>query len=166
MRVIFSDNAYNAVASESTDKVNSETGGVFLGCCENETWYIIETIAPGPRAVFQETYFEYDQQYVEYQINESAQKYQAELTLIGNWHKHPGFLHEFSSTDDVTNSEYAKLSADGAISVLVNVVPDFYVTPYHVAWPLKYTNVDYYVGDALIPERLSQLKYNSNAHQE
>ena len=161
MQVIFSNRAYNSVVSEATEKINVETGGVFLGCYENEIWYVIETIEPGPKAVFQESYFEYDQQYVEYQINKAAQKYQAELTLIGNWHKHPGSLNEFSSTDDITNSEYAKLSTDGAISILVNTDPNFYITPFHMAWQLKYTKIDYKVGDELIPQNLLQLKIDT-----
>ena len=115
MQVIFSDRAYMAVISETSEKIKTETGGVFLGCCENETWYIIETIDPGPNAVFREAYFEYDQQYVEYHINQTARKYQAELTLVGIWHKHPGSYNGFSSVDDITNAEYAKLSDNGAV---------------------------------------------------
>jgi integrative and conjugative element protein (TIGR02256 family) len=158
MQVIFSNSAYNAVVFESTDKIDTETGGVFLGCFENKTWYVIETIEPGPKAIFQEAYFEYDHKYVESQINKIAQKYHAELTLIGNWHKHLGSFNKFTSTDDSTNSEYANLSNDGAISVLVNIDPDFRMTPYHVTLPLEYTKIDYKVGDELIPERLLQLK--------
>ena len=154
MRVVFSDSAYNAVVSEATEKTNVETGGVFLGCYENETWYVIETIEPGPKAIFHEAYFEYDQKYITKKINKTAQMYQADLTLIGLWHKHPGSLVAFSQTDDKTNSEYAKLSADGAVSVLVNIDPDFRMTPYHIAWSLKYTKIEYKVGDELIPEHL------------
>ena len=152
MQVIFTNRAYNTVVSETAEKPNVETGGVFLGCYKNETWYIIETIDPGPKAVFHETHFEYDQQYVEYKINKTAQKYQAELTLIGNWHKHPGSLNEFSSTDDITNSEYAKLSVNGAVSVLINNDPNFSMTPFFISKPLKYSKIEYKVGDELIPE--------------
>ena len=162
MQIVFSNRAYNAIVSESIDKTNSETGGVFLGCYENEIWYVIETISPGPKAIFRESYFEYDQQDTERQINKIAQNYQADLTLIGVWHKHPGSLDEFSSTDGETNSAYAKLSTDGAISVLVNIDPDFRMTPYHVAWPLEYTKIDYKVGDDLIPEYLLRLKIESD----
>jgi len=154
MQVIFSNRAYNAVVSESADKARTETGGVFLGCHENGTWYIIETIAPGPKAVFKEAYFEYDQQYAEHQINKAAQKYHVKLTLIGVWHKHLGSFNKFTKTDDITNSEYAKLSDDGAVSLLINASPCFRITPYHVAWPLEYTRIEYKVGDELIPERL------------
>ena len=158
MLTIFSSRAYNAVVSESAVKDNTETGGVFLGCHENGTWYVIETIEPGPKAIFREAYFEYDQQYVEHEINKAAQKFKAELTLIGVWHKHPGSNNEFSSVDDETNTEYAKLSDNGAVSVLVNTDPDFRMTPYHVALPLEYTDIEYKVGDEFIPERLLRLK--------
>ena len=160
MQVVFSDSAFQAVVYEATEKKNVETGGIFLGCFENETWYVVETIEPGPKAIFQETYFEYDQQHAEYQINQAAQKYQAELTLIGNWHKHMGSSNVFSSTDDNTNSEYVKLSVDGAISVLANTDPDFCLTPFHVARPLKYTRIEYKVGDEFVPEHLLLQKRN------
>jgi len=158
MQIVFSDRTLNTVVSEATAKVDSETGGVFLGYYENETWYVIEAIEPGPKAVFQEAFFEYDQRYVERKINKVAQKYKAELTLIGVWHKHLGSFNEFTSTDDTTNFEFAKLSDNGAISVLVNMDPNFRMTPYHVALPLEYRKIEYNVGDELIPEYLLRLK--------
>jgi len=129
-----------------------------LGCYENDNWYVIEAIDPGPKSVFQAAYFEYDQKYTEHLINKIARIYQAKLTLIGLWHRHPGSFDEFSSTDDGTNSDYAKLSPYGAVSVLVNIDPKFRITPYHVAWPLRYTKITYKTGDELIPEHLLQLK--------
>ena len=157
MQAVFSNRAYNTVVSEATARVNSETGGVFLGYYENETWYVIEAIEPGPKAVFQEAYFEYDQRYVERKINKVAQKYQAELTLIGIWHKHLGSFNEFTTTDDTTNFEFAKLSDNGAISVLVNIDPYFRMTPFHVALPLDYRIIEFIVGDEHVPEHLLQL---------
>jgi integrative and conjugative element protein (TIGR02256 family) len=147
-----------AILSETTEKIKTETGGVFLGCYENGTWYVIEAIDPGPKSVFQVAYFEYDRKYTEHLINKIARIYQAKLTLVGLWHRHPGSLDKFSSTDDGTNSDYAKLSPNGAVSVLVNVDPKFRITPYHVAWPLRYTKISYEVGDSLIPEHLQRLK--------
>ena len=158
MEVIFSNYAFNMIVSESTTRIESETGGIFLGCYEDEIWYVIESINPGPRAVFQESYFEYDQQYVQNEINRSAQKYQAILTLIGVWHKHPGSNRTFSIIDDITNKEYAKLTKYGTLSILVNMDPDFNMTPYHITLPLVYTIIDYKVGDELIPKYLFTLK--------
>ncbi|MCL2295356.1 MAG: Mov34/MPN/PAD-1 family protein [Spirochaetes bacterium] len=158
MQVIFSNRAYTAVISETSEKIKTETGGIFLGCFENGNWYVIEAIDPGPKAIFQVAYFEYDKKYTEHLINKLVQIYQAKLTLIGLWHRHPGSFDEFSSTDDGTNSDYAKMSANGAVSVLVNIDPKFRITPYHVAWPLKYTKIAYKVGDNLIPEHLLALR--------
>ncbi len=158
MQVIFSNRAYLAVVTETSEKIKTETGGIFLGCYENGIWYIIEAIDPGPNSVFQAAYFEYDQKYTEHLINKLSLMYNAKLSLIGLWHRHPGSFDEFSSTDDGTNSNYAKLSANGAISVLVNIDPMFRITPYHVAWPLKYSKITYKVGDDLIPKNLLQMK--------
>ena len=99
-------------------------------------------------------YFEYDHEYVTDKINNLAARYQAGLTLIGLWHKHPGMLNEFSATDDETNAEFAKISSKGIISVLVNTEPVFRITTYHVTWPLHYAKINYMVGDELFPERL------------
>jgi integrative and conjugative element protein (TIGR02256 family) len=158
MQVIFSERAYAAILAETNEKLETETGGVFLGCFENGVWYVIETIDPGPNAVFREAYFEYDRDYTEHLINKTSRIYQADLTLIGHWHKHPSSHDEFSSVDDITNSEYAKLSPNGAVLLLVNVDPDFRMTPYHVTLPLEYTKIAYEVGDDFIPEQLRVLK--------
>ena len=158
MEVIFSNRAYLAIITETHEKIKVETGGVFLGCYENGSWYAIETIDPGPKSIFQAAYFEYDQKYTTHLINKIARLYKSTLTLIGLWHRHPGSFDQFSGTDGGTNSDYAKLNAYGAVSVLVNVDPEFRITPYHVAWPLKYTRINYRVGDDLIPEHLMELK--------
>ena len=158
MQVIFSNHAYGAVVSEATGKIGVETGGVFLGRFYSGIWYVIETIGAGPKAIYREAYFEYDQQYVEDRINEAARKYKANLTLIGNWHTHSGLNNTFSQMDNQTNSAYAELTADGAISALVNIDSAFRMKVYHVAWPLKYTEVGYKTGDEFIPRYLCQAK--------
>ena len=163
MKVFFSNRAYLAIITETHEKIKTETGGIFLGCYESGCWYVIETIDPGPKSIFQAAYFEYDRKYTEHLINKLARLYQTKLTLIGLWHRHPGSFDEFSRTDDGTNSDYAKLNSNGAISVLVNVDPKFRITPYHVSWPLKYTRISYEVGDNLIPERLMLLKNADNS---
>lgn len=157
MQAFISDRAYAAILAETAEKMITETGGVFLGCYEKGNWYVIEAIDPGPKSVFQVNRFEYDREYIEHLINKTARMYKAGLTLIGLWHRHQGSVDEFSSTDDWTNSNYAKLSPNGAISALVNVDPKFRFTPYHVGWPLKYTKITYIIGDSLIPGHLLQL---------
>ena len=58
MRVIFSDRAFAAVLAETTEKITTETGGLFLGVVQEDTWYIIEAIDQGPKSVFEVAYFE------------------------------------------------------------------------------------------------------------
>ena len=53
MKVVFSDRAYAAVLAETTEKIKTETGGLFLGAVERDTWYIVETIDPGPKSIFE-----------------------------------------------------------------------------------------------------------------
>jgi len=145
MRIVFAKNAYDAIKSEAAGRMNVETGGVFLGRYEDGVWYVIESIDPGPKAVFSKSSFEYDRQYIEKKANETARSYQTGLTLIGNWHKHLGSYDKFTATDDRTNIEYAGLSVDGAIFIIVNTDPEFRITPYHSALPLKYKKIGYEV---------------------
>lgn len=154
MNVIFSDRAISAVMAETAEKIRTETGGLFLGKVVGENWYIIEAIDPGPNSVFEVAYFEYDQPYVQHLINKVANLYQSRLDLIGLWHRHPGPFDQFSGTDDGTNTAYAAMRPQGAISALVNLDPHFRLTIYHVAQPCSYTKTGYQVGNALIPPEL------------
>jgi len=154
MKLIFSDKAYLAVLAETSEKIATETGGIFLGCFEDETFYVVEAIDPGPRSIFQVTYFEYDQKYTQHLINKVARLYNHELTLVGLWHRHPGSFDCFSSTDNGTNLKYAQMSDYGAISVLINIDPNFRMTAYHVTNPLQYRHISYEIGDSLIPEHI------------
>ena len=135
MKVVFSDRAFAAIMAETTEKIKTETGGLFLGSFEDGIWYVIEAIDPGPKSIFEVAYFEYDQQYTQHLINKIANLYDKRLTLIGLWHRHPGSFDQFSSTDDGTNSKYARMRKEGAISALVNIDPEFRLTMYHVDQP-------------------------------
>ena len=158
MKVVFSDRAFASVMAETTEKIETETGGLFLGTVDNGVWYVIESIDPGPKSIFEVAYFEYDQKYTQHLINKVANLYEAKLDLIGLWHRHPGSLDVFSMTDNTTNSKYAKMRAEGAISALVNVDPKFRLTMYHVAFPCSYEKISYLVGKDLIPEKYLRLK--------
>ena len=114
--------------SEAVRKPETENGGTFLGCYKDDFWYVMETIEPGPNSVFTKSYFEYDREYTERLINKKARLYKSEMNLFGFWHSHPGSVDEFSPIDDETNSEYSKLSKNGAISIIVNIDPDFRMT--------------------------------------
>lgn len=158
MKAIFSDRAFAAVLAETTEKITTETGGLFLGVVRDDIWYIIESIDPGPKSVFEIAYFEYDQRYTEHLINKIANLYNQKLDLIGLWHRHPGSFDQFSSTDDGTNSKYASMRKEGALSGLVNIDPRFRFTMYHVDQPCRYKVIEYQVGDSLIPAELLQYR--------
>lgn len=158
MKVVFSDRAFAAIMSETTEKITTETGGLFLGTVYGDTWYVIEVIDPGPESIFEVDYFEYDQKYTQHLINKIANLYEEKLGLIGLWHRHPLSLDVFSKTDDVTNAKYARMRECGAISGLVNVDPKFRLTMYHVSQPCVYSKIPYVVGDDLIPEKYLKLK--------
>lgn len=159
MKVVFSDRAFAAIMAETTEKIKTETGGLFLGSFEDGIWYVIEAIDPGPKSIFEVAYFEYDQQYTQHLINKIANLYDKRLTLIGLWHRHPGSFDQFSSTDDGTNSKYARMRKEGAISALVNIDPKFRLTMYHVDQPCRYSVIEYDVGNHLIPDEM--LRYKS-----
>ncbi|MCD8361685.1 MAG: Mov34/MPN/PAD-1 family protein [Lachnospiraceae bacterium] len=164
MKVVFSDRAYAAVMAETTEKIATETGGLFLGIYDRDIWYVIETIDPGPNSIFEVAYFEYDQKYTQHLINKIANLYEERLTLIGLWHRHPGSFDVFSMTDNGTNSKYASMRPAGAISGLVNIDPKFRLTMYHVGRPCRYSRISYVVGDHLIPEKY--LRFKSTEHYE
>ena len=159
MKVVFSDRAFAAIMAETTEKIKTETGGLFLGSFEDGIWYVIEAIDPGPKSIFEVAYFEYDQQYTQHLINKIANLYDKRLTLIGLWHRHPGSFDQFSSTDDGTNSKYARMRKEGAISALVYIDPEFRLTMYHVDQPCRYSVIEYDVGNHLIPDEM--LRYKS-----
>ena len=157
MKVIFSNRAYIALLSETQEKITTETGGVFLGYYEDDTWYVVESIDPGPSSIFQVAYFEYDKKYVNHLINKIARMYKKNLSLIGLWHRHPGSFDVFSNTDDGTNYSYAQLAPQGAISALVNIDPKFRLTVYHVPLNLRYKKITYQVGDEYFPKDVLSL---------
>lgn len=160
MKVVFSDRAYTAILVETLSRIKTETGGLFLGYYDNNVWYVIESVDPGPNSIFKVDYFEYDQPYVRHLINKKILLYENKIDLIGLWHRHPGTFDRFSSTDGITNTAYAKRTEYGAISMLVNLEPEFRFTIYHVAPPCIYSKiVDFEVGDELIPDHF--LKYRN-----
>lgn len=158
MKVVFSKRAMTALLVETKEKITTETGGVFLGEIRDGNCYVVETVDPGLKSIFTPTYFEYDVDYINHLINKLSRIYQRQLDLVGLWHRHPGSLDRFSSTDDGTNSKYAQLSTNGAISALVNIDPKFRLTVYHVTHPLSYEKVEYSVGDNLIPKDIMELQ--------
>lgn len=159
MKVVFSNRAYTAILAETLSKIATETGGVFLGKYIDDVWYIVESIDLGINSVFEVDYFRYDQQYIQHLVNKKILLYKSKLELVGLWHRHPGSFDIFSNTDAGTNSQYAAMRPEGAVSVLVNLEPEFRLTIYHVKQPCVYEKIlNYKVGDQLFPQGLLDYK--------
>lgn len=165
--VVFSNKAYNAIIRESFDKDPVETGGILLGhVLDNGVWIVLEVLPPGINSIFQYAYFEYDEAFVNYLAQSVANQYKRPLDLLGLWHRHPGGMDVFSTTDDGTNLTFARQNPAGVISGLVNIDPCFRLTMYHLDCPTlrpmrrpDYSVVEVEVGDDIIPEEYFELRY-------
>jgi proteasome lid subunit RPN8/RPN11 len=164
-KIIFTNRACNAIISETIDKIPTETGGILLGQIIDSIWYVVESIDPGPDSIFTITYFEYDTSYVNHLAKVLSKQYKIELEVLGLWHRHPGSLDRFSSTDNSTNSTFARLNSKGAISGLVNIDPTLRLTMYHVSYPLHYEKIPFEIGDHLLPENLFKYKHSEEKNQ-
>jgi proteasome lid subunit RPN8/RPN11 len=161
IRVIFSSDAYNTILTETYHKDPSETGGILLGNSEEDNWYVIDCIEPGPGSVFKSSYFEYDTAFVNYLAKARARRYHMPLRVLGLWHRHPGSFDRFSSTDNETNLAFAGLSERGSLSGLVNLDPEFRFTLFHFDKQLKYKKVSYLVSDKEIPGKFLCKKFEN-----
>jgi len=94
-KAIISERAYLSMLAEVYEHIKTETGGIFLGHRENDTWYIIESIDPGWESKFTPVFFEYDEQYITYRANKQRRLYKNSLKLLGLWHRHPGMMKIF-----------------------------------------------------------------------
>lgn len=176
--VVFSNKAYNAIIRESFDKDPVETGGILLGhILNNGIWIVMDVLPPGIHSIFERAYFEYDDEFVNYLAQSVANQYKIPLELLGLWHRHPGSMDFFSSTDDQTNFTFASQNPYGVISGLVNIDPVFRLTMYHMDHnphvasnrPI-YETIPIEVGDDIIPQEYFELKYygggNSSLHPQ
>lgn len=166
--IVFSNKVYNAIIRESFDKDSVETGGILLGhILDNGIWVVMEVLPPGINCIFETAYFEYDDAFVNYLAQSVANQYKIPLCLLGLWHRHPGSMDFFSTTDDQTNETFAVQNSCGVISGLVNIDPRFRLTMYHMDNPVQiahgsrpnYEEVPITVGDDIIPERYFELRY-------
>jgi len=165
--VIFTNRAFSAVLAETKENIATETGGVFLGVADGNVWYVIETLDPGPKSIFQAAYFEYDGDYVRHLANKINRLYGAKLDVLGLWHRHPGSMDTFSSTDNGTNSDFARLNNGITISAIVNVDPNFRFSLYSVEInPLIYTKVSYEISDSAIPDELRNVVYHEDLRNQ
>jgi len=158
--VVFSNRAFAALLAETKENITTETGGVFLGIKGDDVWYVIEAIDPGPKSIFQTAYFEYDGDYVRHLANKLNRLYGEQLDVLGLWHRHPGSMDTFSTTDNGTNAEFAGLNDGITISAIVNVDPDFRLTLYTAEInPLRYNKIGYETDDSKIPEDVRTIAF-------
>lgn len=149
-KVIISQRAYLSMLAEVYERVETETGGIFLGHRDGDTWYVLESIEPGPKSIFTPTYFEYDDAYVTYRANKVRRLYKCSVDLLGLWHRHPSLMKTFSSTDDGTNKIYSDMLG-GAISGIVTLGNGFEITMYYVPSDVRYERIEWVVDDNQIP---------------
>lgn len=161
--VVFSQRAFNSIVTETIHKNPVETGGILIGyVLDNGVRIVVENIPPGQNSQHKWGYFEYDENFVNYLSNVVARQYVGNLQVLGLWHRHPGSLDTFSSTDDGTNLLFAQEQTYGSISALVNCDSKMRITMYHVSQQGKYTHIDWFVDDGdLIPKEYLQLWYTS-----
>jgi integrative and conjugative element protein (TIGR02256 family) len=153
--IYISDRALSDIVTETVEHLHTETGGVLLGLRTAKAWYVIESLDPGPGAILQHAFFEYNHEYLTHLANKVARRYHTKLRLLGLWHRHPGSLDSFSRTDDGTNLRYAEMLDGQAISGLINLDPDFRMTFYRVeTQPLDYTRLSVRTGDDHFPRDL------------
>ena len=159
---------FRSIIRESFDKDPVETGGILLGhVLDNGMWIVMEVLPPGIHCIFETAYFEYDDAFVNYLAQSVANQYRIPLELLGLWHRHPGSMDFFSTTDDQTNATFAAQNSYGVISGLVNIDPKFRLTMYHMgnlsrivpgSRP-RYEKIPIEVGDDIIPESYFELRY-------
>lgn len=150
-KVIISQRAYLSMLAEVYERVETETGGILLGHRDGDTWYVLESIEPGPKSIFTPTYFEYDDAYVTYRANKVSRLYKCSVKLLGLWHRHPSLMKTFSSTDDGTNKTYSDMLG-GAISGIVTLDNGFEITMYYVPSDVRYERIEWVVDDNQIPK--------------
>lgn len=165
--VLFCNRSYNAIISECTNHHPNESGGILLGyVAEDGTWIVMETIPPGLNHISKRDYFEYDREFVGYLSGIMALQYKKPLQMLGIWHSHPAHIDYFSSTDNITNREFARIYPDGIISGIATFEPAFSLTMYHVKHTLRgmiaklrYSKIPVKVGDKYISNEYFALRY-------
>ncbi|WP_255335794.1 Mov34/MPN/PAD-1 family protein [Methanosarcina sp. KYL-1] len=141
--IIFSKRAFTDILLETKERISTETGGLFIGKKINNYWIVLETIDPGPKSFFSQAYFEYDHEYQTHLANKIARRYGGSLVILGLWHRHPDSFNDFSGTDLATFSNFIKISPEGIISALVNMMPDFKFTLYFFEANNQYRKINY-----------------------
>jgi len=155
--VVLSDRAYKSILAETLSLGDCETGGIFLGHFINRVWYVIECVDAGLTTVNTSVSFHYDEKYVNHQVKKIGRLYNHPLTILGIWHRHPGSMDTFSSTDLHSIGIHVSRFRVGVLSMLVNVDPKLRMTFYYCGKEHTLMKVPYDVGDHLIIKDLLSL---------
>lgn len=149
MEVVFSRRAFDSLCLEVKDKKNVETGGFFLGEFKNGVCYVFENIFPGPNAIHQKIYYEYDEQYVNYEINKLRKLYYENIDIVGVWHRHMSSKNYFSEMDHDMNDKLVKAFNKDIISAIVNVNKGLGITIYYTEQNYSDMQIKYSVEETL-----------------
>lgn len=131
VHAILSNRAYAAILSEVLRNGRNETGGVLIGNIYKRVWYIVDSIDPGLNTVNEQAYFTWETNYVNHLASYNGCLYKYPLTILGFWHRHPGSMDYFSSTDERTIRLHLKDFPHGLLSMLINIDPELRMTFYY-----------------------------------
>ena len=151
--VLLNDRAYASIISEVLKNGKNETGGVLVGNIVNGIWYVIDSLDPGLETTNQQTYFQWDADYVNHLVETISLIYRYPVTILGFWHRHPGSMDFFSATDEDTIRSNLRESRFGLLSMLVNIDPELRMSFYY-CWEESLHRVHYDVGDEYFPVEL------------
>lgn len=159
LSVVLSDRAYRAIIAETAEFSPAETGGVMIGNLDSGIWYVVDCLDPGFSTVNNYAYFNYQMEYVNHLFKKTGRLYENPLTIEGIWHRHPGKMDYFSSTDyDSIRKLVMNDSTFGMVFMLVTVAPEFEMTFYYVDKQLRMFKVPFAVGDKYVVDDFLRLK--------
>lgn len=100
---------------------NEETGGVILGWRFPHFWIAILSTTSGKQSRHEKSRFIMGEEEISNEVAFCRKQFRFPLSVIGYWHKHNHEGCRFSGEDQRTNSQFAKLSPCGAVSILAAV---------------------------------------------
>lgn len=111
VHIVYSDEALETIANESSSSPDSETGGALIGNWQRDpdgyiTVNVERATGPGPEAVRNSAMFSPHMEYYRSRIAYYREK--NNWDYLGEWHKHPGNFDSLSQTDINTAHELIK----------------------------------------------------------
>lgn len=165
--VVFTDKAYESICKTSKEASTIMTGGFFLGhVLDNGIWVVMDTVDSGPKTIADKYNWEYDREYVNIEANRKAALYSVHLSFLGLWLFHPNGLQYHSRNSDDANYIFSNMNSYGSISGIVIFDDGLRLRLQHLGagrYPNSlekdsgYTDVDFEIGDDMIPEEFFKL---------